>query len=308
MTHPASCSAWRSWVSSAASYSSLGASWPIAATGSSPPSRPPAWMAWRPGRCASAGSCEAVDQLLTSPLQSRPCVWYRARIESTDDSRRVLLDEERAVHFRITDGRGSIRVAPTGARWEIGTDLRRVDEPDWRRAAGPRRGGSGASYDMVVPNDPEDMTEPSARRPSMPCSRVRPAGIAGAASHGVGAAGSWEAAWRPAAAAVTGRPAWRSARPSRSWARRFPGRTSASSSKRWRRRQRRPGHRRRHRGRTRSRRSWRLAPRKPGATRPSRASASVSRRAPRSSTRMPSRRGRRSDGPRGSHGPLRDTS
>ena len=110
------------------------------------------------GEVRVSGLVQAVDQLLTSPIQSRPCVWYRARIESTDDSRRVFLDEERAVHFRITDGRGQIRVAPTGARWEIGTDF---DESTSLTGAEPpgleRR--SGASYDMVLPNDPEDMTD-----------------------------------------------------------------------------------------------------------------------------------------------------
>ena len=46
-------------------------------------------------------------------------------------------------------------------------------------------------------------------------------------------------------------------------------------------------HGRRHRGRTARPASWPPAPRRPGATRPSRASASVSRRAHRSSTRTP---------------------
>jgi hypothetical protein len=50
-------------------------------------------------------------------LQSRPCVWYRARIETTGDNTRTLLAEERAVHFRIRDSQGHIRVVPRGARW-----------------------------------------------------------------------------------------------------------------------------------------------------------------------------------------------
>src|SRR3990172_2410394 len=52
------------------------------------------------GEVRVSGVVEAIDQTLISPLQSKRCVWYRARIETTDDSRRVLLDEERAVHFR----------------------------------------------------------------------------------------------------------------------------------------------------------------------------------------------------------------
>jgi hypothetical protein len=110
------------------------------------------------GEVRVSGLVQAVDQQLTSPLQSRPCVWYRARIESTDDSRRVLLDEERAVHFRVIDGRGSIRVAPAGARWEIDPDF---DESTSLTGAEPpgleRR--RGASYDMVLPDDPGDMTD-----------------------------------------------------------------------------------------------------------------------------------------------------
>jgi hypothetical protein len=110
------------------------------------------------GEVRISGQVQAIDQLLTSPIQSRPCVWYRARIESTGDNRRVLLDEERAVHFRITDGRGQIRVAPGGARWEIGpaydesTSITGDEPPGLDR----RR---GAGYGMVMPEDPEAMTE-----------------------------------------------------------------------------------------------------------------------------------------------------
>jgi hypothetical protein len=138
------------------------------------------------GEVRVSGLVQAVDQLLTSPLQSRPCVWYRARIESTDDNRRVLLDEERAVHFRITDGGGQIRVAPAGARWEIGTDF---DESTSLTGAEPpgleRR--RGASYDMVLPNDPEDMTDAQRQAAIDALLTIdRPAPLE--ASHGVGAA------------------------------------------------------------------------------------------------------------------------
>jgi hypothetical protein len=109
------------------------------------------------GEVRVSGLVQAVDQLLTSPIQSRPCVWYRARIDSTDDSRRVLLDEQRAVHFRITDGRGQIRVVPGGARWEIGTAY---DESTSLTSGEPpgldRRRGAG--YGMVMPEDPDTMT------------------------------------------------------------------------------------------------------------------------------------------------------
>ena len=114
------------------------------------------------GEVRVSGLVQAIDQLLTSPLQSRPCVWYRARVESTGDDRRVFLDEERAVHFRISDGRGRIRVVPGGARWEIGSAFDEStsltgDEPpglDRRRVAG---------YGMVMPDDPATMTEEQRR-------------------------------------------------------------------------------------------------------------------------------------------------
>jgi hypothetical protein len=110
------------------------------------------------GEVRVTGVVQAIDQQLTSPLQSRPCVWYRARIESTDDSRRVLFDDERAVQFRVADARGAIRVVPGGARWEVGTDF---DERTSLTGAEPhglhRR--HGGSYAMVVPDDPQQMSE-----------------------------------------------------------------------------------------------------------------------------------------------------
>jgi hypothetical protein len=110
------------------------------------------------GEVRVSGRVQAVDQLLTSPIQSRPCVWYRARIESTDDNRRVLLDEERAVHFRVTDGRGGVRVAPAGARWEIAADFDESTSLTGTEPPGLER-RRGASYDMVLPDDPKDMTD-----------------------------------------------------------------------------------------------------------------------------------------------------
>jgi hypothetical protein len=58
------------------------------------------------GEVRVSGIVEVLEQTLISPLQSRPCVWYRARVETTGDDSGVLLDEERAVHFRIRDGQG----------------------------------------------------------------------------------------------------------------------------------------------------------------------------------------------------------
>src|SRR6188508_62050 len=60
------------------------------------------------GEVRVSGVVAVADQALVSPLQSKPCVWYRARVRTLDDDPRPLEDEERTVHFRISDGRGSI--------------------------------------------------------------------------------------------------------------------------------------------------------------------------------------------------------
>jgi hypothetical protein len=59
---------------------------------------------------------------LVSPLQSKACVWYRARIRTNGDNDRVVFAEERAVGFRVRDAGGAIRVFPGGAR--IGAGVR----------------------------------------------------------------------------------------------------------------------------------------------------------------------------------------
>lgn len=110
------------------------------------------------GEVRVSGVVEVADQALVSPLQSKPCVWYRARVRASDDQRVPLEDEERSVHFRIADGRGSIRVVPDGARWEIepsfdaSTNLLGEDPPGLARRRGP-----GAM--ALVPDDPDTMTE-----------------------------------------------------------------------------------------------------------------------------------------------------
>ena len=72
------------------------------------------------GEVRVSGVVEPIDQTLVSPLQSKPCVWYRARIETTGDNSRVIFDEEKAQEFRLRGPNGEIRVVPRGARWEIG--------------------------------------------------------------------------------------------------------------------------------------------------------------------------------------------
>jgi hypothetical protein len=110
------------------------------------------------GEVRVSGIVEAADQALVSPLQSRPCVWYRARVQSGDDDRVVLEDEERAVHFRITDGQGSIRVVPEGARWEIEPAFDASTSLLGEEPAGlERRRGPGPASALL--DDPDAMTD-----------------------------------------------------------------------------------------------------------------------------------------------------
>jgi hypothetical protein len=73
------------------------------------------------GEVLVTGTVEPIELTLVSPLQSRACVWYRARVtESRDDEDGGdVLREERAVGFRIRDDTGSLRVFPHGARFDV---------------------------------------------------------------------------------------------------------------------------------------------------------------------------------------------
>ena len=110
------------------------------------------------GEVRVSGVVEAIDGTLISPLQSRPCVWYRARVETTGDNSRVLLDEEQSREFRIKDEAGEIRVVPRGARWEIGMAF--DERTSWSGAepTGLKR-RTGAAYAAALERDPEQMTE-----------------------------------------------------------------------------------------------------------------------------------------------------
>jgi hypothetical protein len=66
------------------------------------------------GEVRVTGTVEAAEVALTSPLQSRDCVWYRAHIDAGQE--RPVFEEERAIGFRVRDASGSIRVFPRGAR------------------------------------------------------------------------------------------------------------------------------------------------------------------------------------------------
>lgn len=72
------------------------------------------------GETRLAGTIEAAELTLISPLQSQPCVYYRASVEAGDGrTRRRVFNEERGVGFRLRDASGAIRVFPRGARWDV---------------------------------------------------------------------------------------------------------------------------------------------------------------------------------------------
>jgi hypothetical protein len=68
------------------------------------------------GEVRVSGTIEAGEVTLVSPLQSVPCVWYRAEVRSSGRDDASLFREERAVGFRVRDAEGTIRVFPAGAR------------------------------------------------------------------------------------------------------------------------------------------------------------------------------------------------
>jgi hypothetical protein len=72
------------------------------------------------GEARITGVVEPAELLLVSPLQSATCVYYRAQVDEREDrSERRVLQDERAVGFRLRDPSGSIRVFPRGARWAV---------------------------------------------------------------------------------------------------------------------------------------------------------------------------------------------
>jgi hypothetical protein len=67
-----------------------------------------------------AGTIEAAEVTLISPLQSESCVYYRSTVDAGDGrSRHRVFNEERGVGFRVRDAAGTIRVFPRGARWDV---------------------------------------------------------------------------------------------------------------------------------------------------------------------------------------------
>ncbi len=96
------------------------------------------------GEVRLVGTIEAGPVTLVSPLQSEPCVWYRARVtEQRGRDRVTTLDEQRAVGFRLRDASGTIRLFPRGASFDApaqlhaATDWMGSDPPGLRQNVGP---------------------------------------------------------------------------------------------------------------------------------------------------------------------------
>jgi hypothetical protein len=72
------------------------------------------------GEVRVSGIVEPAELTLISPLQSVPCVYYRSSIhESSSRDSRTILDEERAVGFRLRDATGSVRIFPNGGGFDV---------------------------------------------------------------------------------------------------------------------------------------------------------------------------------------------
>lgn len=81
------------------------------------------------GEVRVSGRVEPAELTLLSPVQSRPCVYYRARVrEQEGRTERTVLDEERAVGFRVRDASGAIRVFPRDSAWDVPNQLAEADD------------------------------------------------------------------------------------------------------------------------------------------------------------------------------------
>jgi hypothetical protein len=72
------------------------------------------------GEVRITGVVEPAEMLLTSTLQSAPCVYYRSTVKDTSgDSDTTIHDEVRWIGFRVRDDSGDLRVFPGNARWDV---------------------------------------------------------------------------------------------------------------------------------------------------------------------------------------------
>ncbi len=72
------------------------------------------------GEVRVTGTVRPGPLTLVSPLQTRPCVYFHARVVEHDGRQvRTLLDRRRAVGFLVDDGSATVRVFPGGASWDV---------------------------------------------------------------------------------------------------------------------------------------------------------------------------------------------
>lgn len=109
------------------------------------------------GEVLVSGVVEPAEVTLVSPLQSVPCIYYRARIDDSDgDSSTTSFREERAVGFRIRDETGELRIFPRGARFDVPTRFEERsgtfgdDPPGLRLRAGAAFGPAAADREAQI--------------------------------------------------------------------------------------------------------------------------------------------------------------
>jgi hypothetical protein len=104
------------------------------------------------GEVRVSGVVEPAEMTLVSPLQSRTCVYYRARVRETGGrERRMVLEEERAVGFRVRDATGDVRVFPRGASWDVPDRFGGSDD----QFGGPPAGLAVRSGPAIQPGTPD---------------------------------------------------------------------------------------------------------------------------------------------------------
>jgi hypothetical protein len=117
------------------------------------------------GEVQVSGVIEPAELTLVSPLQSTPCVYYRAAVDGADDGIEISpslselgadFHEERAVGFRVRDPSGDIRVFPRGARWDAPTllddttGLMGDEPPGLRIRTGPALAPTGLGREAAI--------------------------------------------------------------------------------------------------------------------------------------------------------------
>jgi hypothetical protein len=123
------------------------------------------------GEVRVSGVAEPAATTLVSPLQSAACLYYRARVGDSDgESSHIVLDEERAVGFRVRDETGSVRVFPRDASWDVPWTWEDATGPLGEQPPGLRE-RTGPAFGPVGPHGEPDREEQIAALLT-----VRPAG------------------------------------------------------------------------------------------------------------------------------------